>query len=154
VDRQSNRKDKKEEQSRVNRRGKWWSSEGKFNKNNFFLIPSLMVNLTDGWQDNFVRADNLKCLTLYPSKDELSLLTKLSRRNKQSIPATVRKAVDSYFQNKSWRVNIFPQTALKERSCRQRSLYLFEEQINKLKYLSSQTNRPVIDLVSEAISRY
>ena len=131
-----------------------WSPEGKFNKNNFFLIPSLMVNLPDDWQDNFVRADNLKCLTLYPSKDELNLLRKLSRRNKQSISAAVRKAVDDYFKNKNWRVNIFPQTVLKDRSCRQLSVYLFEEQINKLKYLSSQTNRSVIDLVSEAISKY
>ena len=31
---------------------------------------------------------------------------------------------------------------------------VFEEQINKLKYLSSQTNRPVIDLITEAISKY
>jgi len=131
-----------------------WSSEGKFNKNKFFLIPSLIVNLPDDWQDNFVRADNLKCLTLYPSKDDLNLLTKLSRRNKQSIPATVRKAVDRYFQNQSWGVNIFPRTALKHRSCGQLSVYLFEGQINKLKYLSCQTNRPVIDLVTEAISKY
>jgi len=131
-----------------------WSPEGKFNKNNFFLIPSLMVNLPDNWQDNFVRADKLKCLTLYPSKDELNLLTKVSRSNKPSISATVRKAVESYFQNKTWGVNIFPQTALKDRSCRQLSVYLFEGQINKLKYLSCQTNRPVIDLVTEAISRY
>ena len=131
-----------------------WSSEGKYNKNKFFLIPSLVVNLPDGWQDKFVRADNLKCLTLYPSKNELSLLRKLWRRNKQSISATVRKAVDSYFQNKSWAVNIFPQTVLKHRSFKQLSVYLFEEQINKLKYLSSQTNRPVIELVTEAISKY
>jgi len=62
-----------------------WSSEGKFNKNKFFFIPSLMVNLPDHWQDNFVRADNLKCLTLYPSKDELNRLRKLSGRNKQSV---------------------------------------------------------------------
>jgi len=113
-----------------------------------------MVNLPNDWQDNFGRADNLKCLTLYPSKDESNLLTKLSRGNKQSISAAVRKAVDSYFQNKSWGVNIFPQTVLKDRSCRQLSVYLFEEQINKLKYLSSQTNRPVIDLVTEAVSKY
>jgi hypothetical protein len=33
------------------------------------------------------------------------------------------------------------------------SVYLFEEQINKLKYLSSQTNRSVIDSVTEAISK-
>ena len=131
-----------------------WSPEGKFNKNKFFLIPSLVVNLPDDWQDNFVRGDNLKCLTLYPSKDELNLLRKRWRKNKQSISAAVRKAVDRYFQNKSWGVNIFPQTVLKDRSCRQLSVYLFEEQINKLRYLSSQTNRPVIDLVTEAISKY
>jgi len=131
-----------------------WSPEGKFNKNNFFLIPSLMVKLPDDWQDNFGRADNSKCLTLYPSKDELNLLKKLSRGNKQSISATARKAVDSYFQIQSWRVNIFPQTVSKDKSCGQLSVYLFEEQINKLKYLSSQTNRPVIDLVTEAISKY
>jgi len=131
-----------------------WSSEGKFNKNKFFLIPSLVVNLPDDWQDNFVRADNLKCLTLYPSKDELNLLRKLWRKNKQSISAAVRKAVDSYFQNKNWGVNIFPQTALKERSRGQLSIYLFQEQINKLKYLSSQTNRPVTHLLTEAVSRY
>ncbi|GAI21128.1 unnamed protein product, partial [marine sediment metagenome] len=29
-----------------------------------------------------------------------------------------------------------------------------EEQINKLKYLSSQTNHPVIDLVTEATGKY
>ena len=131
-----------------------WSSEGKFNKNKFFLVPSLGVNLPDNWQDNFAGADNLKCLTLYPSKDELNLLRKLSRRNKQSISPAVREAVDRYFQNKSWRVNIFPQTALKHKSCGQLSIYLFEEQINKLKYLSSHTNRRVIDLVTEAIGRY
>lgn len=120
----------------------------------FFLIPSLVVSLPYDWQNNFVKADNLKCLTLYPSKDKLNFLRKLSRSNKQSISTTLRKAVDRYFQNKSWRVNIFPQTVLKERSCRQLSIYLFEQQINKLKYLSSQTNRPVIDLVTEAISKY
>jgi len=113
-----------------------------------------MVNLPDDWQDNFVRADNLKCLTLYPSKNELNLLTKVSRNNKPSISARVRKSVDSYFQNQSWGVNIFPQTVLKERCCRQLSAYLFKEQINKLRYLSSQTNHPAIDLVIEAISKY
>ena len=112
------------------------------------------MNLPDDWQDNFTGADNLKCLTLYPSKDELNLLRKLSRRNKQSISPAVREAVDSYFQNKSWAVNIFPQTALKHKSCRQLGIYLFEEQINKFRYLSSQTNRPVVDLVAEAISKY
>ncbi len=131
-----------------------WSSEGKFNKNKFFLIPSLMVNLPDDWQDNFGRADNLKCLTLYPSKDELNLLRKQSGRDKESISVAVRKAVDSYLQKKSWGVNILPQPALKRESCRQLSVYLFKEQIHKLKYLSSQTNRPVIDLVTEAISKY
>jgi hypothetical protein len=70
------------------------------------------------------------------------------------MSVTVRRTLDSYFQKKSWKVNIFPQTALKERPGRQLSVYLFEEQINKLKYLSSQTNRPVIDLVTEAISKY
>jgi len=113
-----------------------------------------MVNLPDDWQDNFTGADNLKCLAFYPSKDDLNLLRKQSGRDKESISATVRKAVHSYFQNKGWGVNIFPQTVLKDRSCRQLSVYLFEEQINKLKYLSSQTNRSVIDLVSEAISKY
>ncbi|UCG93727.1 MAG: hypothetical protein JSW13_04550 [Candidatus Aerophobus sp.] len=113
-----------------------------------------MVNLPDGWQGNFVRADNLKCLTLYPSKDELNLLRKRSGRNKESISVAVRKAVDNYLQKKSWGVNILPQPALKRKSCSQLSIYLFEEQINKLKYLSSQTNRPVIDLVTEAISKY
>jgi len=113
-----------------------------------------MVKLPDDWQDNFGRADNSKCLTLYPSKDELNLLRKQSGRDKESISATVRKAVDSYLQKKSWGVNIFPQAVVKERSSSQLSLYLFEEQINKLKYLSSQTNRPVIDLVTEAISKY
>jgi len=132
---------------------KLWSSEGKFNKNNFFLIPSLVANLPDHWQDNFGRADNLKCLTLYPSKDKLNLLKKLSGGNKQSISDTVRKSVDSYFQNKSWGVNIFPQPALKRKSCSQLSIYLLEERINKLKYLSSKTNRPVIDLVTEVISK-
>ena len=77
------------------------------------FLSSLIMNLPDGWQDNFVRAGNLKCLTLYPSKNELNLLRKLSRRNKQSISPAVRKAVDSYFQNKSWRVNIFPQVVVK-----------------------------------------
>jgi len=77
------------------------------------FLSSLIMNLPDGWQDNFVRAGNLKCLTLYPSKDELNPLGKLSRRNKQSISPAVRKAVDSYFQNKSWRVNIFPQVVVK-----------------------------------------
>ena len=112
------------------------------------------MNLPDNWQDNFVRADNLKCLTLYPSKDDLDLLRNLWGRYQQSISLTVRKAIDTYFQNKSWGVNIFPRTALKDRSCGQLSVYLFEEQIKKLKYLSSQTNRPVMDLVTEAISRY
>jgi len=129
-----------------------WSSEGKFNK--FFLIPSLVVNLPDHWQDSFTGTDNLKCLTLYPSEDDLNLLRKQSGRDKESISSTVREAVDSYFQKKSWGVNILPQTALKHKSCRQLSLYLFEEQINKLKYLSCQTNRPVINLVTEAISKY
>jgi len=128
--------------------------EGKFNKNKFFLIPSLMVNLPDDWQDNFVRTGSLKYLTLYPSQCEMNLLRRLSRMSKQSISASVRKVVDMYFQNKSWGVNIFPQPALKERSCGQLSVYLFEEQINKLKYLSSQTNRPVIDLVTEATGKY
>ena len=113
-----------------------------------------MVNLPDDWQDNFVRADNLKCLTLYPSKDELNLLRKLWRAKKQSISASVRKAVDRYFQDQSWRVNIFPQTALKDKSCGQLSVYLFEQQMDKLRYVSSQTNRCVIDLVTEAISKY
>ena len=131
-----------------------WRPEGKFNKNKFFLIPSLVVNLPDDWQSNFGRADNLKCFTLYPSKDEINLLRKLWRAKKQSISVTVRKAVDSYFQHKSWGVNIFPQAVLKDKSCGQLSVYLFEQQINKLKYLSSHTNRPVIDLVTEAISRY
>jgi len=131
-----------------------WQPEGKFNKNNFFLIPSLMVNLPHNWQDNFLRIGNIKCLTLYPSKDELNLLRKLSRRDKQSISPAVREAVDSYFQNKSWEVNIFPQTVLKDRSSRQLSVYLLEEQTNKLKYLSSQTNRSAVDLVTEAISKY
>jgi len=131
-----------------------WSSEGKYNKNKFFLIPSLVVDFPDDWQDNFVGADNLKCLTLYPSKDELDLLRKLSRRNKSSISPTVRKAVDSYFENNSWGVKIFLQTVLKDRCCRRLSVYLFEEQINKLKYLSSQTNRPVIDLVTEAMGKH
>jgi len=132
----------------------WWSSEGKFNKNKFFLIPSLMVNLPDDWQDNFTGADNLKCLTLYPSEDDLNLLRKQSGRDKESISIAVRKAVDSYLQKKSWGVNILPHPALKRKSCSQLSIYLLEEQINKLRYLSSQTNRPVTDLVTEAISKY
>jgi hypothetical protein len=131
-----------------------WQPEGKFNKNKFFLIPSLIVNLPDHWQNNFIRTDNLKCLTLYPFKDELNLLRKISRANKQSISAGMRKAVNRYLQNKDWGVNILPQSALKRKSCAQLSVYLFEEQINKLKYLSSQTNRPVIDLVTQAISKY
>ncbi len=77
------------------------------------FLSSLIMNLPDGWQDNFVRAGNLKCLTLYPSKDELILLKELSRRNKQSISPAVRKAADSYFQDKSWGVNIFPQVVVK-----------------------------------------
>ena len=113
-----------------------------------------MVNLPDNWQDNFIRAEKLKCLTLYPSKDELNVLRKQSGRDKESISVAVRKAVDSYLQKKSWGVNILPQPALKRKSCSQLSIYLLEEQINKLKYLSSQTNRPVIDLVTEAISKY
>ncbi|GEM_PF-5082722 len=113
-----------------------------------------MVNLPDGWQHNFARADSLKCLTLYPHKDELSLLRKLWRTNKQSISVTVREAVESYFQNKSWTANIFPRNALKDRSSKHLSVYLFEGQINKLRYLSSRTNRPVIDLVTEAITKY
>ena len=133
---------------------KLWSLEGKFNKNKFFLIPSLMVNLRDHWQDNFIGVDNLKCLTLYPSEDDLNLLRKQSGRDKESISVAVRKAVDRYFQNKSWAVNIFPQTALKHKSCGQLSIYLFEEQVKKLRYLSSHTNRPVINLVTEAISKY
>jgi hypothetical protein len=132
----------------------WWSSEGKFNKNKFFLIPSLVVNLPHDWQDNFVRADNLKCLTLYPSQGRLDLLRNLSRKNESSISDIVRKTVDSYLQKKSWGVNIFPRNALRNRSCKQLSVYLFEGQINKLKYVSSQTNCPVIDLVTEAISKY
>ncbi len=36
------------------------------------FLSSLIMNLPDDWQDNFVRAGNLKCLTLYPSKDELN----------------------------------------------------------------------------------
>ncbi len=45
----------------------WFSGcekEGKFDKNNFFVIPSSMVNLPYDWQDKFVKADNLNCLTL------------------------------------------------------------------------------------------
>ena len=80
---------------------KLWSSEGKFNKNKFFLIPSLVVNLPDHWQDNFVRADNLQCLTLYPSKDELNLLRKQSGGDKESISVAVRKAVDSYLKKRT-----------------------------------------------------
>ena len=76
-----------------------------------------MVNLPDDWQDNFTGADNLKCLTLYPSKDELSFLRKQSGRDKQSISTAVRKLVDSYLQKKNWGVNIFPQAVLKDRSC-------------------------------------
>ena len=113
-----------------------------------------MVNLPEHWQDNFTGADNLKCLTFYPSKDDLNLLRKQSGRDKESISVAVRKAVDGYLQKKSWGVNILPQPALKRKSCSQLSIYLLEEQINKLKYLSSQTNRPVIDLVTEAISKY
>jgi hypothetical protein len=131
-----------------------WSPEGNFNKNNFFLIPSLTVSLPDDWQDNFARMDNLKCLTLYPHKDELNFLRKFLGSNEQSISAMVRRAVDSYLQNKSWRVSILPQAVLKDRSCGQLSVYLLDEQINKLKYLSSHTNRPLIDLVTEAISKY
>jgi len=112
------------------------------------------VNLPDNWQDNFTGAEKLKCLTLYPSKDELNLLTELSRKDKPSISVAVRKAVDSYLQKKSWGVNIIPQSALKRKSCSQLSIYLLEEQISKLKYLSSQTNRPVIDLVTEATGKY
>ena len=112
------------------------------------------MNLPDDWQDNFARADNLRCLTLYPSKDELDLLRELSRRDQQSISPPVRKALDSYLEDKSWGVSIFPRTALKHRSCSQLSVYLFEGQIDKLKYLSTQTNRSVIDLVTEAIGRY
>ena len=52
------------------------SSEGKFNK--FLLTPRLVVNLPDDWEDNFIRVDNLKCLTLYLSRDELDLLIVLS----------------------------------------------------------------------------
>ena len=113
-----------------------------------------MVNLPHNWQENFVRADSLKCLTLYPSKDELNLLRKQSGRDKESISVAVRKAVDSYLQKKSWGVNILPQSALKRKSCSQLSIYLLEEQINKLKFLSSQTNRPLIDLVTEATGKY
>jgi len=113
-----------------------------------------MVNLPHDWQDNFAGADNLKCLTLYPSEDDLNLLRKQSGRDKESISTAVRKAVDGYLQKKSWGVSIFPQPALKRKSCSQLSVYLFEDQINKLKYLSTQTNRPVIDLVTEAISKY
>jgi len=113
-----------------------------------------MVNLPDDWQDNFTGADNLKCLTLYPSEDDLNLLRKQSGRDKESISIAVRKAVDSYLQKKSWGVNILPHPALKRKSCSQLSIYLLEEQINKLRYLSSQTNRPVTDLVTEAISKY
>ena len=131
-----------------------WSSEAKFNNNKFFLIPSLVLNLPDDWQDDFAQVHNVKCLTLYPSEDELNLLRELSRRNKQSMSVTVRRALDSYLQKKSWGVNILPQSALKRKSCSQLSIYLFEEQINKLKYLSSQTNRPVINLVTETISKY
>ena len=105
----------------------WWSPEGKFNKYKFFLIPSLMVNLPDDWQDNFTGADNLKCLTLYPSEDDLNLLRKQSGRDKKSISVVVRKAVNNYLQKKSWGVNIFPQAVLKDRSCHQLSIYLFEE---------------------------
>jgi len=113
-----------------------------------------MVNLPDHWQENFTGADNLKCLTLYTSEDDLNLLRKQSGRDKESMSVAVRKAVDGYFQNKNWGVNILPQSALKRKSRSQLSIYLLEEQINKLKYLSCQTNRPVIDLVTEAISKY
>ena len=88
------------------------------------------------------------------SKDDLNLLRKQPGRDKKSIPVAVRKSVDSYFQNKGWGVNIFSRTTLKDRSYSQVSVYLFEEQINKLKYPSSQTNRSAIDLVTEAISKY
>ena len=70
------------------------------------------------------------------------------------MSVTVRKAVDRYFQKKNWEVNVLPGTALKTRSSNQLSVYPFEEQIKKLKYLSSRTNRPVSHLVTEAISKY
>jgi len=113
-----------------------------------------MVKLSDDWQDNFTGADNLKCLTLYPSKNDLNLLRKQSGRDKESISVAVRKAVHNYLQKKSWGVNILPQPALKRKSCNQLSIYLLEEQINKLKYLSTQTNCPVTHLLTEAISKY
>jgi len=78
-----------------------------------------MVNLPDDWQDNFTGADNLKCLTLYPSEDDLRLLRKQSGRDKESISAIVRKAVHNYLQKMSWGVNLLPQAALKRKSCRQ-----------------------------------
>jgi hypothetical protein len=129
-------------------------SEDKSNKNKFFLVPSLIIQLPDHWQDNSTGADNLKCLTLYRSEGDLNLLRKRSGRDEKSISVAVRKAVDTYLQKKSWGVNMLPQSALKRKSCTQLSVYPFEQQINKLKYLSSQTNRCIIDLVTEAISKY
>jgi hypothetical protein len=131
-----------------------WSPEGKFNKNKFFLIPSLILNLPDDWQNTFAGLNNVKCLTLCLSKDEIDLVRELSRRNRQSISATIRKAVDSYFENRSWEVSVLPQAILNKRFCRQLSVYPLQEQISKLKYLSSLTNRPVTHLVTEAIRRY
>ena len=72
------------------------------------------MSLPDDWQDNFAGAESLKCMTLYPSEDDLNLLRNRSTRDKESISAAARKAIDSYRQNESWRVSMFPQTALKE----------------------------------------
>jgi len=112
------------------------------------------VDLPDGWQNSFATSNNVKCLTLCLPKDELDLVRKMSRRTKQSISAIVRKAVKSYFENGSWEVSVMPQGILDKRPSRQLSVYPLEEQISKLKYLSSLTNRPVTHLVSEAITRY
>ncbi len=112
------------------------------------------MNLADDWQNEFPRSQNLGCLTLYPSKNALDFLKKFSGTKKQSVSVAVRKAVDSYFQNKSWEVNVLPQAALKTKSSKQMNVYPFKEQIKKLKYLSSRTNRPVTHLVSEALREY
>ena len=112
------------------------------------------MNLPDDWQNEFPRSQNLECLTLYPSKDALDFLKKFSETKKHSVSVIVREAVGSYFENESWEVNVLPLAALKNQSSRQLSVYPFEEQVKKLKYLSSRTNRPVTHLVTEALRKY
>lgn len=97
-----------------------------------YLMDSLYYGYPIGysiiWRNPDVRLKNGK------TADGKKILIDVQQRVIALKAAILGEAVDSYLQKKSWGVNILPQPALKRKSCRQLSLYLFEEQINKLRY--------------------